>query len=129
VEAFPWDTAPTYLLRDRDSIYGRVFTAMVKAMGIEDMPTAPRSPWQNPYIERLIGTVRRDCLNNVIVLNDRHLHRVMTEYVAYYNESRTHLGLEKECPVPRSVEPPEIGPVRKSPVLGGLHHRYFRKAA
>jgi putative transposase len=129
VEAFPWDTAPTYILRDRDNIYGRVFTAMVKAMGIEDVPTAPRSPWQNPYVERLIGTVRRDCLDHVIVFNERHLHRVLAEYVAYYNESRTHLGLEKECPVPRSVEPPDIGPIRKSPILGGLHHRYYREAA
>jgi transposase InsO family protein len=129
VEAFPWDSAPTYILRDRDSIYGRVFKAMVEAMGIEDVPTAPRSPWQNPYIERLIGTVRRDCLDHVIVFNERHLHRVLAEYVAYYNGSRTHLGLEKECPVPRSVEPPDIGPIRKTPVLRGLHHRYFREAA
>ena len=102
---------------------------MVEAMGIEDVPTAPRSPWQNPYIERLIGTVRRDCLDHVIALNDRHLHRVLAEYVSYYNESRTHLGLEKECPVPRAVDPPENGPIRKSPILGGLHHRYFREAA
>jgi hypothetical protein len=129
VEAFPWDTAPNYILRDRDCIYGRVFTAMVEAMGIEDVPTAPRSPWQNPYIEKLIGKVRRDCLDHVIVLNDRHLHRVLSDYVTYYKESRTHLGLEKECPVPRAVEPPEIGPIKKAPVLGGLHHRYFREAA
>ena len=129
VEAFPWNSAPTYILRDRDSINGRVFKAMVEAMGIEDVPTAPRSPWQNPYIERLIGTVRRDCLDHVIVLNDRHLHRVMAEYIAYYNESRTHLGLDKECPVPRAVEPPKIGPIRKSPFLGGLHHRYYREAS
>ena len=129
VEAFPWDTAPTYILRDRDRIYGRVFKAMVEAMGIEDVPTAPRSPWLNPYIERLIGTLRRDCLDHAIVRNDRHLHRVLAEHVSYYNESRTHLGLEKECPVPRSVEPPEIGPIRKTPALGGLHHRYFREAA
>jgi len=129
VEAFPWDTAPTYILRDRDSIYGRVFTAMVEAMGIEDVPTASRSPWQNPYIERLIETVRRDCLDHVIVLDGPHLNRVLTDCVAYYNESRTHLGLEKKCPMPRSVEPPEIGPIRKSRILGGLHHRYFREAA
>jgi transposase InsO family protein len=129
VEAFPWDTAPTYILRDRDCIYGRIFTAMVAAMGIEDVRTAPRSPWQNPYIERLIGTVRRDCLDHVIVLGERHLVRVLREYVTYYNESRTHLGLEKDCTVPRAVEPPELGRIRKSPVLGGLHHRYFREAA
>lgn len=88
---------------------------VVEAMGIEDMSTAPRSPWQNPSIERLIGTVRRDCLDHVIVLDDRHLHRVLSEYISYYNESRTHLGLEKECPVPRAVEPPELGSIRKSP--------------
>ena len=129
VEAFRWDTAPTYIRRDRDKIYGRVFTAMVKAMGIEDVPTAPRPPWQIPYIERLIGTVRRDCLDHVIVLNHRHPHRVLSEYISYYNESRTHLGLEKKCPVPRAVEPPESGSIRKSQVLGGLHHRYFREAA
>jgi hypothetical protein len=129
VEAFPWDTAPTYILRDRDHIYGRVFRAMVEAMGIEDVPTAPRSPWQSLHIERLIGTVRRDCLDQVIMLNDRHLHRGLSEYVAYDNESRAHLGLEKECPVPRAVEPLELGPIRKSPFLGGLHHRYFREAA
>lgn len=81
VEAYPWDTAPTYILRDRDSTYGRVFTAMVEAMGIEDVPTAPRSPWQNPCVERLIGTVRRDCLDHVIVLTERHLYRVLAEYV------------------------------------------------
>jgi putative transposase len=102
---------------------------MVEARGIEDVPAAPRSPWQNPYIERLIGTVQRDCLDHVIVLNDRHLYRVPSEYVAYYNESRAHPGLEKECPVPRVVEAPENGPIRKSPVLGGLHHRCFREAA
>jgi transposase InsO family protein len=129
IEAFPWDTAPTYILRDRDSIYGWIFRSQVKAMGIKDVVTAPRSPWQNPYIERLIGTVRRDCLDHVIVLGERHLGRVLREYVTYYNRSRTHLGLEKDCPVPRAVEPPELGPISKSPVLGGLHHRYFREAA
>jgi hypothetical protein len=92
-------------------------------LGIEAVPTAHRSPWQNPYIERLIGTVRRDCLDHVIALIERHLNRVLAEYVSYYKQSRTHLGLEKECPVPRAVEPPEIGPISKSQVLGGLHHR------
>ena len=87
------------------------------------------SPWQNSYIERLIGAVRRDCLDYVILLNEQHLHLVLPEYVGYYNESQTHLGLEKQCPVPRAVEPPEIGPIRKSLVLRGLHHRYFREAA
>ena len=87
------------------------------------------SPRQNSHIGRLIGTVRRDCLDHVILLNEQHLHLVLAEYVGYYNESQTHLGLEKQCPVPRAGEPPEIGPIRKSLVLGGLHHRYFREAA
>lgn len=98
-------------------------------MGIAELMSAARSPWKNPYIERLIGTVRRECLDHVIVLSDRHLSRVLRGYVEYYQGSRTHLGLAKECPVPRSIEPPEIGPIRKRPMVGGLHHRYFREAA
>ena len=129
LQAFPWDTAPKYLLRDRDGIYGRVFRSQLKAMGITELMSAPRSPWQNPYIERLIGTVRRECLDHVIVLNERHLGRVLRGFVEYYQGNRTHLGLAKECPVPRSVEPPELGHVRKRPMVGGLHHRYFREAA
>lgn len=119
VEALPWDAAPTCILRDRDRICGRVFTAMVEAMGIEDVPTGPRSPWQNPYIERLTGTERRDCLDHVIVRDERHLQRSLSGYITYYNESRTHLELEKEHPVPRAVEPSEFGPIQKGPVLGG----------
>jgi transposase InsO family protein len=129
LEAFPWDSAPKYILRDNDGIYGQVFLEQLDTLGIEDVPTAPRSPWQNPYVERLIGTVRRDCLDHVIVFGERHLIRVLQGYVAYYYESRTHLGLAKECPVPRAIERPEIGPIRKRPMVGGLHHRYYRKAA
>jgi transposase InsO family protein len=91
--------------------------------------TAARSPWQNPYVERLIGTIRRECLDHVIVLGERHLRRILREYVEYYHTSRTHLGLGKECPEPRAVEPPEIGPIRNRAMVGGLHHRYYREAA
>ena len=129
LQAFPWDTAPRYLLRDRDSIYGNVFTSQVQAMGIEQVITSYRSPWQNPYVERLIGTVRRECLDHVIVLSEEHLRRALRDYVEYYNASRTHLGLGGDCPIPRSVEPPSAGTIRKRPMVGGLHHRYFRSAA
>ena len=91
--------------------------------------TAYRSPWQNPYIERLIGTVRRECLDYLIVMGEWHLRRVMRQYVEYYNGSRTHLGLAKDCPIPRDVEPPDVGPIRQRPMVGGLHHRYYREAA
>jgi transposase InsO family protein len=93
VEAFPWDTAPTYLVRDNDGAYGQAFTRRIRAMGIRDRPISPRSPWQNPYVERLIGTVRRDCLDHVLIFGEQHLRRVLTLYSLYYNETRTHLGL------------------------------------
>ena len=128
-EAFPWDTAPSYLIRDRDSIYGSLFKRRVAAIGIKQVPTAKRSPWQNPYVERVIGSIRRECLDHVIILNERHLRSVLREYVDYYHRSRTHLGLEKDCPVPRAAEPSETGPIQVEPVLGGLHHRYSRRAA
>ena len=129
VEAFPWDSAPKYLLRDNDKIYGWDFTSQVEMLGIEDCSTSYRSPWQNPYIERLIGSVRRECLDHVIVMGERHLRRVMRRYLEYYNGSRTHLGLAKECPIPREVEPPDIGSIRQRAMVGGLHHRYYREAA
>jgi putative transposase len=129
VEAFPWDTAPRYLLRDRDSIYSGVFQHRIKNMGIEEVKIAPRSPWQNPYCERLIGSIRRDVLDHVIVLNDRHLKRVLSAYIAYYHRFRTHLALEMDCPYPRAVEPPEMGGVMALPEVGGLHHHYERQAA
>jgi transposase InsO family protein len=107
VEAFPWNTAPTYLVRDNDGAYGHAFTSRVRAMGIRDRPIAPRSPWQNPYAERLIGTLRRDCLDHILIFGERHLHRVLTLYSLYYNETRTHLGLSKDVPLGRAI--PAIG--------------------
>lgn len=129
IEAFPWDTAPRFLLRDRDGKYGPEFIRRVSSMGIEEVKTAPRSPWQNCYAERLIGSIRRDCLDHVIVINERYLDRILKEYFLNYHRSRTHLSLEKDCPEPRKVEPPERGKVIALPQVGGLHHRYTRRAA
>ncbi len=128
-EAFPWDQAPRYVLRDRDAIYGRDFAAMIRHMGIEEVLTAPRSPWQNPFVERLVGSIRRECLDHVIVWNDRSLRRTLHNYFAYYQWSRTHLALGKDAPESRAVEPPEQGRVVAIPQVGGLHHRYQRRAA
>ena len=129
VEAFPWDTAPRYLLRDRDAIYGAAFQQRVKNLGIEQVKIAPRSPWQNPYCERVIGSIRRDALDHVIVLHEGHLRRVLRSYMDYYHHWRTHRSLEMDAPEPRKVQPPELGPVRKLPEVGGLHHHYERRAA
>jgi len=129
VEAFPFDEAPKYLLRDNDGIYGEVFQLRVKNLGIDEVKTAYKSPWQNPYVERLIGSIRRDCLDHVIVLNERHLKQILSEYIEYYHEARTHMSLERNSPIPRDVEPPDRGPVVSTIVLGGLHHRYSRRAA
>ena len=129
VDAFPWDTAPRYLLRDRDSIYGEAFQDRVGHMGIEEVKIAPRSPWQSPYCERVIGSIRRDALDHVIVLNEQHLRRVLRSYVDYYHEWRTHLSLEMDAPESRAVQPPELGVVKKVPEVGGLHHHYERRAA
>jgi len=128
-EAFPWDTAPRYLLRDRDKSYGPAFRNRVQAMGITELITAPRSPWQNPYIERLFGSIRRECLDHTIVFNERHLRRVLSSYFQYHHDTRTHLSLDKDCPRPRSVQPPSVGNVIAFPEVGGLHHRYERRAA
>jgi len=129
VEAFPNDSAPRYLLRDRDSIYGGEFRRRVKSMGSAEVLTAPRSPWQNPFAERVIGTIRRELLDQVIVLNEGHLRRRLRAYLRYYHGSRTHLALEKDAPEPRAVEPPAHGRVVALPQVGGLHHRYVRRAA
>ena len=129
VEAFPWDTAPVYLLRDRDGTFGEEFIHRVESMGIEQVPISARSPWQNPYVERLIGSIRRACLDHMSILNERHLRRALKEYFRYYHECRTHLGLEKDCPKSRLVEPPELGPISAEPMVGGLHPRYYRQAA
>jgi putative transposase len=130
VNAFPYDTAPKYLLHDRDSIYGKPFKNRVKSMGIKEVITAPKSPWQNPYAERWIGSARRDCVDHCIILNERHLLQILKAYVHYYYyNDRTHLGLNKDSPVHREVEPPKNGKVKARPILGGLHHRYFRNAS
>ena len=129
VEAFPGDTAPPYLLRDRDSIFSSEFRRRVKGMGTTEVLTAPRSPWQNPFAERLIGTIRRELLDHVIVLNEGHLRRRLHSYLRYYHGSRTHLSLEKDAPDPRAVERPEQGRVVALPQVGGLHHRYVRRVA
>jgi putative transposase len=98
-------------------------------MGIEEVLTAPHSPWQNPYAERLVGSVRRECLDHVIVLGERHLHRILKGYFAYYHKSRAHLSLGKDAPEPRAVQPPSMGKIVELPEVGGLHHRYERRAA
>ena len=128
VEAFPWSKPPRYLLRDRDSVYGAQFRRRVQSLGIEEVLTAPRSPWQNPYVERLIGTIRRECLNHVIVYNDRHLQRILRCYFAYYQTARTHLSLNKQCPEPRPIHAAGRGKIVALPHLGGLHHEYRRAA-
>jgi putative transposase len=129
VEAFPWETAPRYLLRDRDAVYVAVFSSRVRSLGIHKVKIAPRSPWQNPYVERLIGTLRRECLDHVVVLNGTHLRRLLRDYLTYYHRDRTHLSLEKDAPEPRSVERPDQGGIVEMPMVGGLHHRYARRAA
>ncbi len=128
-EAFPWNTAPRYLIRDRDASYGGVFRSRLKAMEIIEVLSAPRSPWQNAYAERVIGSIRRECLNHVIVLNKHHLRRLLLSYLEYYHRSRTHLSLEKDCPEPRPVQPPNQGEIIAFPQVGGLHYRYERRAA
>jgi transposase InsO family protein len=129
LEAFPWDSAPHYLLRDRDACYGKEFHEATRWLGIRETLTAPRSPWQNPYVERLIGTIRRECLDHIIVLNETGLRRVLKLYFEYYERTRTHLSLDKDAPIPRRVQPPELGRVVELPEVGGLHHRYERRAA
>ena len=129
VDAFPDDSAPRWLLRDRDSIYSDAFRRRVAAMGIKEVVSAPLSPWQSPYVERLIGSIRRECLDHVIVLNRTHLRRVLSAYLTYYHESRTHLSLTKDAPTPRRVQSVTEGDVVAFPEVGGLHHRYERRAA
>jgi hypothetical protein len=121
-EAFPWE-APKYLIRDRDAIFGGELVALTKSMGIEEVVTAPRSPWQNPYVERLIGSIRRECLDHVIVWNATSLRRILRSYFQYYEKSRTHLALAKDAPQPRAVYRPENGRMVAIPQVGGLHHR------
>jgi len=129
IQAYPFDTSPRYLIRDRDSIYDQQVVDTLYMLGIKQVVISRRSPWQNGFCERIIGTIRRDCLDHVIVLNERHLRRVLKEYLTYYHRSRTHLGLGKDAPEPRATQAPDTGPVVAEPVLGGLHHRYYREAA
>jgi putative transposase len=128
VEAFPYDEAPRFLIRDRDGIYGARFRERVSNMGIEEVVIAPRSPWQNPYCERLVGSIRRECLDHVIVINERHLRHILASDFEYYHLARTHLSLHRNAPIERVVEPPSRGRVVAIPQVGGLHHRYCRAA-
>ena len=123
-EAFPWASAPGYLVRDNDRAYGHVFTARVSAMGIRDRPISPGSPWQNGIAERLIGTLRRECLDQIFIFGEAHLRRVLSAYAAYYNQTRPHLALQKDAPFRRAIR--RIGNVAAIPILGGLHHQYVR---
>jgi transposase InsO family protein len=123
-EAFPWDEVPQYLIRDHDRIYGSVVTRRLRAMGIRDQPTAPASPWQNGFAERLIGSIRRECLDHIIVLGDIHLRRVLKSYADYYNNVRTHRSLNKDAPVTRQIQ--RIGSIKSHAILGGFHHHYAR---
>ena len=127
VEAFADRDTPKYLIRDRDGVYGADVRLRISSLRMEEVLTAPRSPWQNPYAERLIGSIRRDCLNHFVILNARHLKKTLASYFAYYHWSRTHLGLDKQCPFPRPVS--TIGRIIEIPQLGGLHHRYERVTA
>lgn len=129
VNAFPYETAPKYLLRDRDSIYGSVFVQRVEGMGIKQKLISPRSPWQNPYVERLVGSVRRECLDRVIVFHEQQLRGILESYFEYYHEVRPHRSLSHDSPIPRPVESPDRGKVIERPRVGGLHHQYLRQAA
>jgi transposase InsO family protein len=123
-EAFPWDGAPGYMIRDRDRIYGGIVTRRLRAMGIRDKPTALGSPWQNGFAERLIGSIRRECLDHIVVFGEAHLRRILRSYARYYNEIRTHRSLDKDAPVTRPVQ--RTGSIKSFPILGGLHHHYAR---
>jgi transposase InsO family protein len=123
-EAFPWNEAPRYLIRDRDRVYGAAVTRRLRAMGIRDKPIAPGSPWQNGFAERLIGSIRRECIDHLVVLGEAHLRRILTKYAAYYNELRTHRSLNKDAPIHRAIQ--YAGDIVSAPVLGGLHHHYCR---
>ena len=128
IEAFPYDEAPQYLIRDRDGIYGEWCRRRLRGIGIKEVITAPRSPWQNPFVERVIGTIRRECLDHMIILSEAHLLRILRSYLSYYHDSRTHLSLERNAPNPREVEPHSKGKIVALPQVGGLHHRYTRAA-
>ena len=128
-QAFPYDTAPRFLVRDRDGIYGGAVVRALELMGIQEKVITARSPWQNGYCERIVGTLKRECPNHVIVFNEQHARQILRRYLEYYHGSRTHLGLGKDTPDGRVVEPPQLGPVQRRAMVGGLHSRYFRTAA
>ncbi len=128
-EAFPFDQLPRYLLRDRDTIFGDDFREQVRDMGVCEVLSAPRSPWQRAYVERVIGSIRRECLDHVIVFHESSLRRTLHSYFDYYHRSRIHLSLRKDSPEPRAIQPPEMGSIVAVPQVGGLHHRYERRAA
>src|SRR5450759_5146927 len=123
-EAFPWDGAPGYMLRDRDRIYSTIVTRRLRAMGIRDKPIAPASPWQNGFAERLIGSIRRECLDHIVVFGEAHLRRILRSYARYYNDIRTHRSLHKDAPIFRPIH--QTGIIRSHPILGELHHHYVR---
>ena len=127
-EAFPYDETPRYVIHDRDRIYDEFFRRRLRNMGIEEVITAPRAPWQNSYLESLIGSIRRECLDHMIALNEKHLRRILASYFAYYHHTRTHLSLDRNSPFPRDIEPPTHGKVIAIREVGGLHHRYTRAA-
>ena len=129
LEACAQEEAPRYLIRDRDHVYGERFCRQAQALDVQEVVTAPRSPWQNAYAERVIGSIRRECLDHVVVIGERHLRHILSKYVDYYNGTRTHLSLAKDAPEPRSVQLPSQGRVVKVPRVGGLHHEYLRRAA
>jgi transposase InsO family protein len=124
MEAFPWDEAPRYLIRDRDRMFGTTVLRKMRAMGIRDKPTAPASPWQNGFAERLIGSIRRECVDHIIILGEAHLRRILRAYARYYNDIRTHRSLDKDAPVPRPIQ--RTGSIKSHPILGGLHNHYVR---
>jgi transposase InsO family protein len=123
-EACGWERTPKYIVRDRDRLYGEIFTRRLRAMGIRDRPTAPQSPWQNGHTERLIGSIRRECLDHIVVFGERHLRHMLLLYMEYYNDARTHLSLTKDAPISRAVL--AFGRILPTPILGGLHHQYVR---
>jgi transposase InsO family protein len=122
-EAFPWNEAPRYLIRDRDRVYGAA-AIRLRAMGIRDKPIAPGSPWQNGFAERLIGSIRRECVDHIVVLGETHLRRILKSYARYYNETRTHRSLDNDAPISRPVQ--RTGGIISHALLGGLHHHYVR---
>ena len=124
-EAFAWESAPPILIRDNDGAYGLAFRRRLAALGVQDRPITPYCPWQNGYVERLIGSIKRECLNHFIIWDANHLRRLLRAYAHYYNHSRTHLGLAGQTPIPRSEK--AVGRIVAIPALGGLHHRYVRE--